>query len=285
MNTPRSLLYTLLLALALPTYANASKNAVTRGEYIFNMGGCASCHTTKKGQPLAGGLEMETPFGTFVTPNITPDKTNGIGNWSDEDFIRAMREGIAPDGTHYYPAFPYTSYTRMSESDLLELKKYLDEQPAINQPNRPHDLSFPFSIRSLMAAWKWLNFEPEPFVPDRTRSAQWNRGAYIVNGAGHCGECHSPRNLLGAVDHDEMLSGNPEGPEGEAIPGLTMQSDNRVSKWSASDLLFSLQIGMLPDGDFLGGSMGHVVENTTGKLSEQDLKAIVEYLRNSEKKP
>ncbi|TVO73022.1 c-type cytochrome [Sedimenticola selenatireducens] len=255
---------------------------VKSGEYIFNMGGCSSCHTAKEGKALAGGLAMETPFGVFYTPNITPDKETGIGDWSDEDFIRAMTKGEAPDGSHYYPTFPYTSYSKMSRHDLLALKDYLNQQTPVVSENRPHDLSFPFNLRSLMGFWKMVNFDETPFVPDKDKSQVWNRGAYIVNGPGHCGECHSPRNLIGGVKSEEALAGNLEGPEGEKVPGLTMAKENRVSQWSDEDLLFSIQIGMTPDGDFLGGSMGHVIENSTGKLSQEDLKAIIEYLRDSE---
>jgi mono/diheme cytochrome c family protein len=152
----------------------------------------------------------------------------------------------------------------------------------VESENKSHELAFPFNIRPLLALWKWVNFDDTPFQANGEQSPAWNRGAYIVKGAGHCGECHSPRNLLGGVKPDEALAGNPEGPEGEAVPGLTMEKDNRVSQWSDGDLLFSMQIGMTPDGDFLGGSMGHVIENSTGKLSDEDLKAVVEYLRNQE---
>lgn len=262
--------------------AEDANKTVKDGEYIFTMGGCASCHTAKDGPPLAGGLALETPFGVFYSPNITPDNETGIGGWSDEDFIRAMTKGEAPDGSHYYPAFPYTSYSKMSRQDLLALKHFLDQQTPVHSANREHELSFPFNIRSLISLWKTINFDETPFRENKQKSPEWNRGAYIVNGPGHCGECHSPRNFIGGVKTDEALAGNPEGPEGEKVPGLTMDQDNRVSQWSDDDLLFSIQIGMTPDGDFLGGSMGHVVENTTGKLSDGDLKAIVEYLRDKE---
>lgn len=283
-----SILWTLsiLTSIAIPATVWADEPAVTdpikSGEYIFNMGGCASCHTAKDGEPLAGGLPIETPFGTFYTPNITPDKETGIGRWSNDDFIRAMTKGEAPDGSHYYPAFPYTSYSKMSREDLLALKYFLDQQVPVASKNKPHDLPFPLNFRSLMAVWKMVNFDSAPFVPNKDKSLAWNRGAYIVNGPGHCGECHTPRNLVGGVKTDDALAGNPDGPEGEKVPGLTMAEENRVSQWSEEDLLFSIQVGMTPDGDFLGGSMGHVIENSTGKLSDADLKAIIEYLRDKE---
>ena len=286
MNSPILMLPALLIAIATAPTTEATEreinNRVKSGEYIFNMGGCASCHTAKDDQPLAGGLPMETPFGVFYTPNITPDESTGIGAWSSADFIRAMTKGEAPDGSHYYPAFPYTSYSKMSRQDLLALKQFLDKQTPIVSKNKSHELAFPFNIRPLMTLWKLVNFDDTPFQANKEKSQAWNRGAYIVNGPGHCGECHSPRNLLGGIKADELLTGNPEGPEGETVPGLTMTKDNRVSQWSDEDLLFSIQIGMTPDGDFLGGSMGHVIENSTGRLSETDLKAIIKYLRDTE---
>lgn len=253
---------------------------IKRGEYVFNMGGCASCHTVEGGEPLAGGLKMETKFGNFYTPNITPDEATGIGKWSDEDFIWAMSQGESPDGQHYYPSFPYTSYAKMTRQDLLDLKRYLDIQPPVQQNNKEHDLEFPFSIRQLLYVWKLLNIDEENVVNKPDQSVIWNRGEYIVNGPGHCAECHSPRNFLGGLDSDRFLQGNPEGPEDELVPGITMDQSNRVSNWPEEDLIFSLQIGMIPDGDFLGGSMGHVIENSTSKLTEEDLRAIATYLKS-----
>jgi mono/diheme cytochrome c family protein len=260
--------------------SNPNEEQIKRGEYIFNLGGCASCHTAKGGQPLAGGVKMETRFGDFYTPNITPDKSTGIGNWSDTDFINAMTRGLSPEGLHYYPSFPYTSYSNMKHQDLIDLKKYLDKQPAVIRESKAHDLKFPFNIRPLLFLWKLINFDPEPFNENSQQTPAWNRGAYIVNGPGHCTQCHSSRNILGGLDSDGYLSGNPEGPEGEVIPGITQNENNRISEWTEEDLVFSLQMGMIPDGDFLGGSMGHVIENTTSKLTQQDLEAIVSYLKS-----
>lgn len=250
-----------------------------RGEYIFNLGGCASCHTVENGEALAGGLKMETQFGDFYTPNISPDKVTGIGTWTDDDFIKAMTKGVSPNGQHYYPSFPYTSYKNMYRQDLLDLKNYLDSQPAIKQANKAHELKFPFSIRPLLSVWKLVNFKEDVSGFKVRDSSNLKRGAYIVNGPGHCAECHSPRNFLGGLDKDRYLQGNPNGPEGESVPGITNDKDNRVVDWSEEDLMFSLQLGMIPDGDFLGGSMGHVIENSTSKLTEKDLKAIANYLK------
>ncbi len=273
-------------SLAAQAVAEPSKteDPVQRGEYVFALGGCASCHTDTEsgGEPLAGGLKMDTPFGTFYTPNISPDRDYGIGGWSDQAFITAMREGVSPSGEHYYPAFPYTSYARMSDQDLLDLKAYLDAQPAVARPSKLHDLPFPINQRSVLAVWKWLNFDDRRFEPDSGKSPSWNRGAYIVNGPGHCVECHTPRNLMGGLT-DEGMAGNDDGPEGEAVPALVSRVNKEFGSWDIEDIVFSLEAGMKPDGDFFGGSMGHVVENTTSRLTEEDLKAIAEYLKSPER--
>ncbi|MCW8885250.1 MAG: cytochrome c [Motiliproteus sp.] len=270
--------------LLIPSFANAQNDPdrVSRGEYVFHLSGCASCHTDSKngGEPLAGGLKMETPFGIFYTPNISSDSQYGIGGWSEEDFIRAMTEGNSPAGDHYYPAFPYASYSQMSKEDLIDLKTYLDTQPAVAVPSKTHDLSFPFNQRLLLGFWKFFNFSQEPLKQQENRSNSWNRGAYIVNGPGHCVECHTPRNLMGGLDSDAGMVGNDNGPEGEAVPGLLATPQSDFSSWGVEDIVFSLETGMKPDGDFIGGSMGHVIDNTTSKLTPEDLKAIAEYLKN-----
>lgn len=249
-------LFPLLLLAGAPLLA--ASDTVSRGEYLLQMGGCVSCHTRQDGEMLSGGLAMETPFGTFHTPNITPDPETGIGGWSENDFMRAMTEGVAPDGSHYYPAFPYTSYSRMNRQDLRALKAYLDTVTPVKSATPDHELEFPFNIRPLLGMWKWMSFEPESLEVVRQKSAAWNRGRYIVQGPGHCGECHTPRNLIGGLVHDEALAGNPEGPEGEAVPPLVLAARS-ADKWASVDIVFALQTGMKPDGDFLGGSMGHVI--------------------------
>lgn len=272
-------LITALKLISTTAYAVEETSPIKRGAYIFHLGGCASCHTAEDGKPLAGRRKLETPFGNFYSPNITPEPKTGIGDWSNEQFINAMTHGVAPNGENYYPAFPYTSYSKMTRGDLLDLKAYLDAQPAVEQSNREHELKFPYAYRSLLGIWKWLNFKPQVFQENPDKSPAWNRGAYIVNGPGHCGECHTPRNLMGGLDLEHNLSGNPDGPEGEKVPGLTPDPKNPISKWSPEDIEFSLQMGMLPDGDFVGGSMGHVIDNTTSKLTLQDLAAISTYLK------
>jgi len=266
------------------TYAAEPKDPGDRGEYVFNMGGCASCHTDgkNKGAPLAGGLALKTPFGTFYSPNITPDPETGIGGWTDEEFIRAMTDGISPEGKHYFPAFPYTSYAKMTRRDLLDLKAYLDSIPPVQKSSPEHDLAFPFNMRVLAGAWKALFFEDDGFQKNPDKSDAWNRGAYIVNGPGHCVECHTPRNLFGAIVKDKALEGVATGAEGEKVPGIVANGNNGFSKWKMNDIVFGLQTGMTPDGDFLGGTMGKVIANTTGKLSDADLQAIATYLNDPE---
>ncbi len=278
----RSIVLAIFLIGGIASASGAAPEAeVKRGEYLLHLGGCVSCHTADGGVPLAGGRKMATPFGNFYTPNITPDKKTGIGGWSDAEFLAAMTRGVAPDGSHYYPAFPFTSYSGMTREDLLDLKRYIDSTEAVKQPNRAHELDFPFGFRALMSVWKWLFFDPAPIVERKDKDRLWNRGNYIVNGPGHCVECHTPRTLLGALDRERHLQGNPEGPEGEAVPSLSRSDGSSFGSWSFDDVFFSMQTGMLPDGDFVGGSMGMVIDNTTSRLSETDQQAIAAYLTDS----
>ncbi|HCH25396.1 MAG TPA: hypothetical protein DE179_13985 [Oceanospirillaceae bacterium] len=255
---------------------------VQRGEYVANMAGCHSCHTGESSPAMAGGVVLDTPFGSFYPPNITSDPTYGIGTWSQAQFNQSMRHGIDPDGNPYYPSFPYTSYTRMTDQDLIDLKAYLDQLPAIAQATPDHDLGFPFNLRFGLHLWQWLNFTPTTFQPQANQSVSWNRGAYIVTGPGHCGECHTPRTLTMAVDTSSHLQGNKDGPDGTQVPGIDM---SKLSEpWLLDDILFALQVGMTPEGDFFGGNMAEVVENTS-LLTEDDQLAIATYLMNPNAKP
>ena len=245
---------------------------------LFHIGGCTNCHTAKGGELLAGGDAISTPFGDFYAPNITPDPTTGIGGWSDADFIRAMREGVGPDGRPYYPAFPYTSFTRMADEDLIALKAYLDTLATVDRPSRPHALWFPFNLRWGMWLWQWAFFTPERFQPDPAHDDAWNRGAYLVLGPGHCAECHTPRTFYGVLEQDRAFAGARLGKE--KVPNITSDPDAGLGKWSASDIGTVLKLGMTPDGDFLGSEMAKVVNNGTGKLPDADLAAIVAYLRS-----
>jgi mono/diheme cytochrome c family protein len=256
-------------------------DAVKRGEYLFNAGGCFGCHTDSKGggAPLAGGRALKTPFGTFFGANITPDPEHGLGRWSEADFIRAMRDGERPDGANLFPVFPYTSFTKISDRDLKDLWAYLRTVPAAATANKPHEVGFPFGFRPGLTVWKWLNFTRGAFRGDAGRSAEVNRGAYLVEALTHCGECHTPRNLMGGLDAARAFAGTPDGPEGERVPNITPHPETGTGKWSAADLADVLKQGMTPDGDFVGGAMGEVVRNTTGKLTDADIKAVVAYLK------
>lgn len=258
--------------------ADTPEELLARGERLFDIGGCTNCHTAKDGPLLAGGDAIKSPYGEFFAPNITPDPEHGIGGWSEQDFIRAMQEGRAPDGSAYYPAFPYTSYTRMGEEDLRALKAFLDTVPPVAQPSREHALGFPFNQRWAMRLWQWVFFEPGRFEPDPEQDETWNRGAYLALGPGHCAECHTPRNFAGALLWEEAFAG--ASLAGEKIPDISGDPQNGLGNWSAGDVRTVLQLGMTPEGDFVGGEMAKVVRNGTGKLPPEDVKAIAAYLKS-----
>lgn len=263
-----------------PAHA-ASVESVTRGEYVFNAAGCAGCHTDvkTKGPPLAGGRVLATPFGSFYSPNITPNQIHGIGSWSQEDFIAALRQGIAPDGTPYYPSFPYTSFTGMSGSDIVDLWTYVSTRPAVPRTDERHKLQFPFNLRILMWGWRALFFREGPIEADPNRSEEWNRGSYLVRALSHCGECHTPRNAFGAVDHGRELGGNPEGPNGKSVPNITPDDATGIGSWSDEEIVDFLSIGMTPEGDFAGGAMTEVIDQSTSKLNDADRRAIAVYIK------
>ena len=258
-----------------------------RGAYVLRMGGCASCHTdaANDGAFLAGGRSLQTPFGTFYTSNLTPHPETGIGGWSTGDLVQAMTKGVSPEGHDYYPAFPYTSYANMTLQDLADLKAYLDTVEPVANPVPPHDLAFPFSFRPLLKPWKAMFFRANGVAPDPDRSESWNRGAYLVEGPTHCGECHTPRNQLGARDQSRHLAGNPEGPDGKSVPNVTPHEGDGIGGWSASDLSYALETGILPDYDVLGGAMSEVVRDSTGHLTPEDRTAIAEYVLSLEPLP
>jgi len=249
------------------------------GETIFNVGGCASCHAVPN-QPdrtrLGGGLALASPFGTFYAPNISPDPNDGIGKWSETDFVRAVMKGISPEGTHYFPAFPYTSYAHAKSDDVRDLFAYLKTLPAVAGKVRDHDLPFPFNIRRNVGIWKLLFFDDRLFVPDQSRPPSWNRGAYLVNSFGHCAECHSPRNLLGGIIASQRFAGGPD-PEGKGwVPNITRKG---TSDWSQKDISYFLETGQTPDGDSAGGSMVPVIKNIS-QLSANDRDAIADYIKS-----
>ncbi|WP_179953884.1 c-type cytochrome [Denitrobaculum tricleocarpae] len=256
-----------------------------RGAYVVRTAGCIACHSdvAKTGGTFAGGSALKTPFGSFYGPNITPDKKHGIGNWSLAQFSRALTDGLSPEGEHYFPSFPYTSYTKLTAQDIADLKAYLDGIEPVARPNRPHDLAWPFSDRKLLGAWKVLYFIAGGFQPDPARSQTWNRGAYLVRAAGHCAECHTERNFLGGFQ-GSALAGNRHGPDGIAVPAIDALYDHPRQPWSREDLILSLQTGLLPDGDTFDGAMGEVVEHGTSHMTDDDITAIADYLFSGEQR-
>lgn len=262
-------------ASALGTY---TPNLVN-GKEMFYAGGCASCHATPGQEDktrLGGGLGLKSPFGTFYVPNISSDPNDGIGKWSEVEFATAMLKGTSPDVRHYFPAFPYGSYQRMRAEDVRDLFAYLKTLPAVQGRVRGHDVPFPFNVRRLVGGWKFLHLDGQPFKPDPSKSAEWNRGAYLVNGPGHCAECHSPRNPLGGIIEAQRFAGGPN-PEGEGwIPNITQQA---LGDYSEKDIAYILETGQTPDGDSVGGSMTPVVRNTS-QLSAEDRAAMAIYVKS-----
>jgi len=252
------------------------------GEMVFWAGGCASCHAAPgaKGEArlvLSGGVRLTSDFGTFIGPNISPDADAGIGAWPVTDFANAMLAGVSPDGGHYYPAFPYGSYTRMSDADIADLFAFLKTLPASEIASLPHEVGFPFNIRRSLGGWKLLFFTDAPRVTVAKDDPLIARGQYLVEGPGHCGECHTPRNLIGGFIADAWLSGA-QNPEGEGvIPNLT-PGGKSVGGWSASDIAYYLESGFTPDFDSVGGSMVEVQQNMA-QLEGGDRDAIAAYLK------
>jgi mono/diheme cytochrome c family protein len=259
----------------LPAYTPNLANGFT----MFNAGGCSSCHAVP-GQPdrlrLGGGLAIPSPFGTFYAPNISPDRADGIGRWTETEFVGAVTKGVSPAGFHYFPAFPYTSYAHARVEDIRDLFAYVKTLPAVSGKVRDHDVPFPFDVRRNIGIWKLTFMDGTPFRPDGARSDRWNRGAYLVNSLGHCAECHSPRNLLGGIVTAQRFAGGPN-PEGEGwVPNITQKG---LGEWSENDFAYFLETGEMPDGDKAAGSMARVIRNTS-QLSPEDRAAMAEYLKS-----
>lgn len=259
------------------------------GEQMFWAAGCASCHARPGSEgaaqlELAGGVELNTAFGTFVTPNISPDPEAGIGKWSFADFANALQRGIDPEGRQLYPAFPYTSYARMKLSDVADLYAFMKTLPPVSSEPAASRIPFPYDIRRGIALWNTAFLREEPVIalpPDADEQLQ--RGRYLVEGPGHCGECHTPRNSIGATEYGKWLSGAPN-PEGKGvIPNIT-PGEGGIGDWSASDIAYYLETGFTPDFDSVGGSMVEVQENMA-KLPASDREAIAAYLKAVPPKP
>jgi mono/diheme cytochrome c family protein len=249
---------------------------VARGAYLAQAGGCRGCHTEARADAVAysGGRALSSPFGTFFGPNITPDPERGIGRWSEADFRRAMRNGVRPDGADYYPAFPYTAFTRISDQDLRDLWAFLRSLPPSDRPNTPHLLSFPFDQRWGLFAWKWAYFSPGA-MPDGAEGPLSRRGAYLVEALGHCGECHTPRDRFGGLRRDMAFAGARMA--SGRVPNIT---PSKLGGWNDRDLDEFLTSGMTPDGDFAGGEMAEVIRHSTGTLTPSDRAAMIAYLRS-----
>jgi mono/diheme cytochrome c family protein len=254
-----------------------------RGEMVFWTGGCSSCHAADKADgedrlKLGGGLVLKTPFGSFTVPNISPNAEDGIGAWGLAEFAGAMLRGVSPEGAHYYPAFPYSSYTRMRAADVADLWAFMQTLPSVEGKVPGHDLSFPYNIRRGLGLWKLLFLDGDPVVALETEDPQVSRGQYIVEGPGHCGECHTPRNLAGGPALTKWLSGGPA-PDGPGkIPNLT-GGEGGIGSWSATDIAYYLETGFTPDFDSVGGSMVDVQKNMA-MLPASDREAIAAYLKS-----
>jgi len=254
-----------------------------RGERMFWAGGCASCHARPdaKGDALlelAGGVELKTQFGTFVAPNISSDPKDGIGAWTVEDFANALLRGVSPNGRHYYPAFPYASYARMKPADVADLFAYLKTLPAVTGKPRGHSLAFPYSIRRGVGLWKLLYLDDKPVIAlGNDASEQVLLGRYLVEGPGHCGECHTPRNAIGGPRYDQWLAGAVAAEGRGNVPNIT-GGEGGIGDWSASEIVELLATGFTPDFDSVGGSMADVQQNMA-RLSDADREAIAAYLK------
>lgn len=259
---------------ALPVYSPKFAN----GEVMFHIGGCNSCHAMPDEDDktkLGGGAELKSPYGSFYPSNISPDVRDGIGGWSEADFVTAMWKGTSPDGRHYFPAFPYPSYRRMKLEDVRDLFAYLKTLPPVQGKTRAHDVRFPFNIRLLVGGWKFLYLDDKPFTPDPNQPAYWNRGAYLVNGPGHCAECHSPRNIFGGIVEAQRFAGGPS-PDGEGwVPNITQAG---IGDYSVDDIEEVLTTGQTPE-DSVGGAMVAVVRNTA-QLSNEDRAAMAAYIKS-----
>ncbi len=257
--------------------AEPSHSMVERGRYLAQAGDCAACHTAPGGQPYAGGRAIPTPFGTIYSTNITPDRQTGLGNWSEEEFYKAMHEGIRRDGQHLYPAFPYPWYTKLSRQDVDAIKAFLDTLPPVRNANKATELPWPFSMREVMAGWNAMFFGKGEYRADPTQSPQWNRGAYLVRGLGHCGACHTPKNIAGGLKTSHKL----EGGYGEHwyATGLTNDVRDGLGDWSVDDIVKYLKSGSNLKAAATG-PMAEVIEHSTQHLSEADLRAIAVYLKS-----
>jgi mono/diheme cytochrome c family protein len=264
--------------------ADARPEQVIRGQYLAAVGDCIACHTVRGSPQFSGGLEMATPFGSIYTPNITPDPQHGIGTWGADDFWRAMHEGKSKDGSYLYPAFPYTNYTKVTREDSDAIYAYLMTVTPVAEPSRKHELRFPYNQRELLAGWRTLYFTRGVYQNDPSKSDEWNRGAYLVEGLGHCNACHATRNLLGATKDDDY-SGGLIPLQNWYAPSLTSSTEAGLGDWEMMDIVELLRTGISPRGAAVG-PMAAVVQHSLQEMTQADLQAMATYLRaQSERKP
>ncbi len=261
-----------------PTAGHSASDIVKRGEYLARAGDCIACHTAPEGRTFAGGRAMPTPFGTLYSSNITPDRETGIGKWTAEDFYLTMHRGRFPDGGLIYPAMPFASYTKVTREDSDAIFAYLKSIPAVKQQNREHDLRFPYNNRELILGWRTLFFTEGQYKPDPTKSAEWNRGAYLVEGLGHCGMCHSPINALGGTSQSEAFKGGLIPMQHWYAPSLTSNREAGLGDWSLKDITDLLKTGVSARG-VVYGPMAEVVYNSLQYLTDEDTRAMAVYLK------
>jgi mono/diheme cytochrome c family protein len=276
----RAILATLVLCTAFGlglAQAEPSVETVARGRALTDAADCGSCHTADPAKPFAGGKRIDTPFGGIYSANLTPDRGTGLGAWSDDDFVRALRYGIAPDGSRYYPAFPYPHFTKMIKPDALAIRAYLETLPPVKNTPPPPQLSWPLNYRVLMRAWNVAFFRPGIFEPDQNKSTEWNRGGYLVEAAAHCGACHTPKNFFGAEKRGQKYGGGLVG--GWFAPRLDGASRSGLKSWSAEDIVEYLQSGRNARSH-ADGPMAEVVVNSTSRMSDGDIHAIAVYLKD-----
>ncbi|CBL45004.1 Cytochrome c, class I [gamma proteobacterium HdN1] len=285
MKTLANILATIVFSLpftALQTAQAAESNEsalITQGKYLTQMGDCVSCHTATGSKPFAGGRAIPTPFGAVYAPNITPDKETGIGDWQFEEFWNALHNGTGRDGELLYPVFSYTSFTKATREDAQAIFAYLQSLPAIRQVDRSPNLDMPYNIRPLLYAWRFLYFNPGSYQPNASKSESWNRGAYLVEGLGHCNECHTTRNALGAMNQENPLTGGEIPLQGWYAPNLSTQKGGGLEGWTSKDIIDLLKTGMSERGGAFG-PMADVVRNSTQHMNDTDLAAVAEYLQS-----
>jgi len=260
-----------------PSGARSSPDTIARGKALAEAADCASCHTADPAKPFAGGKRIDTPFGGIYSPNLTPDRETGLGAWSDEDFRRALRDGVAPSGSRYYPAFPYPYFTKLTRGDILAIRAYLATLAPVHSVTPPPELRWPLNYRIVMRAWNYLFFRPGLLEPNQSKSQQWNRGAYLVEGAAHCGACHTPKNMFGANRPGQAYGGGLV--QGWFAPRLDGATRSGLKSWSADDLVEYLQSGR-NGRSHADGPMAEVVVNSTSKMTDSDVQAIAAYLKD-----